>query len=263
MTKFNYKYNELAYAEDILKNGFTSQYYRTELRTLVKYWKHLNIKPAQRKTNLYEFCEKNIEGFTREEYYKVINSALNYAKKKGIKLVIIKSLPITKNEFEYINNIDMEIKYKRILFSYLVKTKLNKMICMELYGESSKFNFYGGSRRHYNEIKDMSNIKRGENLNYLNGDLANKGFIDICNKGKVRLSFMDEIIESDEVDFIIKDFDLVYGYFDFYSGDNSYIICEECGKLVKRRGNKGKYCVECARELQLKWQRESMNRLRS
>jgi len=249
MTNYKYKYNELEYAKNIEKNGFMGQYYKTEMLIMAKYWKYQGIKPAQRKILMYEFCSKHIEGFTRELFYQSVNSALNRVKKKNIKLIIIDSLPITVSEFGYIKGLDVSNVHKRVLFSYLVKNKLNKIICTELYGKASEFNYYGGSHRIFNESKDMAGMKRSENIYHLNGDMDEMGLIEIVNKGKIKLNFIDKIKSSEEIMFDIKDFNLVYGYFDYFNRDGNYILCEKCQMLVKKKSNKSKYCTECAKEV--------------
>jgi len=247
METFKYKYNELVYAEDILSGGFKSQYYNTEMLILAKYWKHKGFKPAERKIKMYEFCTNHIQGFSRELFYKNINSVLNKAKKKEVKLIIIDSLPITKAEFKFINDIEMEDIYKKILFSYMVKNKLSKMICEILYGKSSDYNYYGGSHKAFSEIKDMSGMKRSDNIYHLNGDLEESGLIEIKNKGKISLNFIGEINTSDDsIAFNIKNFDLIYGYFEHFNGNKNYLICEKCGDLTRKKGKNQKYCSLCS-----------------
>jgi hypothetical protein len=43
---------------------------------------------------------------------------------------------------------------------------------------------------------------------------------------------------------------------------NKVIQCEKCGRLIEAKSNRTKYCTECWKEEQLKWQRESMRKIR-
>ena len=50
--------------------------------------------------------------------------------------------------------------------------------------------------------------------------------------------------------------------FDYYNEVTGVIKCERCGKVIKKKNNKQKYCDACAQEKQLEWQRDSMRKLR-
>ena len=40
-------------------------------------------------------------------------------------------------------------------------------------------------------------------------------------------------------------------------------LCKKCKKRIEQKSPKQKYCPQCAREMQLKWQRESMKKIRN
>ena len=71
-----YKYDELAYAEEIFKNGFQSTFLRYELVVLVKYLKHIGYSKSNTETFLYDFCRNHITGFNEVKYYKVIDGVI-------------------------------------------------------------------------------------------------------------------------------------------------------------------------------------------
>ena len=62
----NKVYDELKYAESLIKNGFSKYMSRFDLSILAKYYKYLgNSQPAIKK-QLILFCEKNERNFNTD-----------------------------------------------------------------------------------------------------------------------------------------------------------------------------------------------------
>ena len=253
-----FRYNEKKYAEEILKKGFLTQYHRYELKILVKYYKEvLAEKASERKKLVYQFCENNIVKFNRVKYFKIINSALAYGSKRINKLILIESIPITKNEIKYINGLEIDSVHKKILFTFIVKNKLNKEMSKQIYGKVSDYNIFGGKTESYKEVFEMSRLSGEYNINKLVNDLSNLGYVDVMTRGKINLSFIDDIVvdkddkgnKIDNIVFEITNFDNVGYYFDWYNGDEKFMKCENegCEEVIKRVNGKTKYCSECAR----------------
>ena len=241
-------YNELEYAKYVEKNGFTSKNYYTEMVLLVKYWKSIGNKPKERKEKLYKFCENNITGFNRVLYFKIINSALKSGSRKDNSLIVIEQIPVTISEITYVNNLDIDYNYKKVLFTLLVNNKIKKEICKLRFGQVSEFNYVGGKKKYYNDIIEMAKIEKSYKVNNIINWLSDNGFIDVRTKAKVNLIFINNIPEDDNVAFSITTFDNIGYYFDWYNQDNKIIKCENCGKLVKATNNRKKYCKECWKE---------------
>lgn len=240
-----YKYNEEEYAKQIEKNGFLTKYHMYELTILVKYWKSQGIKPKQRKEMIYEFCEKHIENFNKVKYFRKINTVLRNGSKKDNPLIIVKEIPITDREIEYINGLNIDYNYKKVLFTLLVNNKIKKEVCRIRYGDVLKFNYVGGKQKYFNEIFEMSKIPNTYKINNIINYLSNNGYIDIRTKGKINLLFVESIESSNKVVFNITTFDNIGYYFDWYNGDEKIIRCENCGKLIKQTSNRKKYCSSC------------------
>jgi len=262
-----FRYNEKKYAEEILKKGFLTQYHRYELKILVKYYKEiLKEKASERKKLVYEFCENNIVKFNRVKYFKIINSALAYGSKRINKLILVENIPITKNEIKYINGLKLENVHKKILFTFIVKNKLNKEMSKQIYGKVSDYNIFGGKTESYKEVFEMSRLSGEYNINKLVNDLSNLGYVDVRTRGKINLSFISDIkIDKDEKGNIIDDivfeiinFDNVGYYFDWYNGDEKFMKCENdgCEEVIKKVNGKTKYCSECAKEVWKDYNRE-------
>ena len=83
----DYKYNELEYAKLIYDKGFQTKHIPTELRLLAVYMRDiLEMKPKERREELYKYCEVNIPNYNKAKYFKTINRALQQATKKTINL---------------------------------------------------------------------------------------------------------------------------------------------------------------------------------
>ena len=258
-----YKYNERKYAEKILKEGFLTNYYIYELKLVAKFYKKIGCKPKDRKELLYKFCEKHMENFNRVRFYKTINSILRFASKKTSKIIEIDKIPVYDEEVDYINNLDLNYHYKKVLFALLVQNKINKEIAEILYNNPSQYNFFGGSKKHFTEIKEMAKIPTKYNINKIIHHFSNEGLVEVRTRGKINLLFVEDIPQGEEVVMEITTYDNVGYYFDWYNGDKKIAECVECGKLIKLTSNRKKYCEECWREKQLKWQRESMRKSRN
>lgn len=254
-----YKYNEKEYAKAIINQGFITKYYSYELKILAKYYrKEENKKAKERKELLYKFCEEHITNFNRVKYFKMINSALKYGSKKKNQLIIIKSVPVTIKEIEYVNKLDIDYNYKKVLFTFIMKNKLNKELCLQKFGKASDYNFFGGKREFYKEVYEMSKVSKKKDINTIINELSNFGYIDVRTRGRINLLFIDNIEESDDIIFNIEDFDDIGYYFDYYNGENNVIECanENCHRLIKKSSNKIKYCSSCAMEIQFNQKKE-------
>ena len=250
-----YRYNEKKYAEEILRNGFMTQYHRYELKILVKYFKEvLGEKASERKKSIYKFCENNIVNFNRVKYFKMINSALTYGSKRINKLILISSISITDKEIKYINGLELNDIHKKILFTLLVKIKLNKEISKQISGESSKYNFFGGKKDSYKEVFEMSKLSVEHDINSLINDLSNMGHVEVRTRGKINLLFIDniEVSKDDKIAFKVTNFDNVGYYFEWYNGNDKFIKCENngCEEIIKKINGKTKYCTNCAKEVE-------------
>lgn len=245
----DYRYNEEEYAKQIEKSGFLTKYHNYELTLLVKLWKKNNIKPKQRKEKIYKFCEKYIENFNDVKFFRKINAALKNGSKKDNPLINIEKIPITDKEIQYINDLDIEYNYKKVIFCLLVNMKIKKEICKIKYSKNIEGNYISGTQKRYNEILKVSKISNTYKINDIINVLEKLGLIDVRTRGKINLLFIKNIEDSCKIIFNINTFDNIGYYFDWYNGDKKIIRCENCGKLIRQSANNRKYCRSCAREV--------------
>ena len=285
----DYKYTELDYAKNIYENGFQSDKHRpTELRLVATYMRRiLDYKPKKLREEMYKWCELNIIGYKKELYYKMINSAINKACKKGSMLINVDGIDFYKYEMDYLNNLfimkdidtDEESEYsydcKKLLFTLLFKMKVNKFIT-ETKSSDPVFEYNGkyfkGGQKKYTELKKLAKIHEKARINE---DIINtlwiNGLVTPMFNGLVRLDFMEEIYEvstSDNVDtsiaLQIKDYDRIGWYFDYYNNDKKIIFCKCCGKIFKKKSNRQECCSdECSKKVDREKAKERMKNLRN
>jgi len=263
---FEYKYNEKDQAEKIIDEGFSSNHLSGELKVLAKYFKYLGQKPKEREESLYAICKKHITDFNKVSYFRRINSALNYAKKKDSNIIDIKSIPVYKSELNYIDNLGVPHYYKKVVFTLLILSKLGKEV--QLLRDSKKVNedyYFGGNQRNYQELKLSSKIPQQSKRNKIKGiheiigDLDKEGIVQIRGKGYIKLLFIYPL-SQDQVAFEIDTYDDIGYYYDLHTGENKVKRCEECKKIIKMKSNRTKYCEDCLKEKKLESKREWWHR---
>jgi len=265
-----YKYNELAYAEKIYKNGFQTNSLMVELRLLALYYKDiLELKPKQRKIELYKFCKKYIPDFNEAKYYSLLNSVLRTVTKKNQKLITIEKVNVYQDELNYILELDLPYDFKKVMFTFLVQIKLNRIANKIRYGkENNNISFRGGNAK-YNNIKNMANIpvkiKINDDIVYF---LAKENLVTIMYNGLIKLDYINNCKEVGNIVIEIKNYEDVGWYLDWYTNQQKMILCEECNRPFRKRTNKQIYCSdECfnnhRREYKAKKERERRKKLRS
>lgn len=271
----DYKYTELDYAKQIYEHGFQSEQHKpTELRLLATYMRRiLNYKPKKLREEMYSWCKFHISGYKRELYYKMINSAITKACKKGSMLVNIESVDFYQYELDYINNLHITGEYsyecKKLLFTLLFKMKVNKLIT-EAKSMEEDFEYQGkyfkGGKRKYTELKKLAKLPEKVKINEdIIHTLWNSGLVTPMYDGLIKLDFMDTLYEIQKqktdldrtVVLQVKDYTSVGWYFDFYHEDKKILFCKCCGKIFKKRSNKEIYCSdECKKHTKNKQNKE-------
>jgi len=246
----NYKYNELEYAEIIYNNGFQSKYISTELRLLVLYFRDvLDMKIKEREFSLYKFCNEYIYDFKKENYYKIINKALKIGSNKQQKLITISKVDIYKSELDYINSLNINQEYKKVMFTFLVYLKLNKIIYEYKYNKVYNMQYFYGGKIKYNNIKNISNIPKNMSLNdEVINTLGNLQLVTILHKSKIRLNYIKNCIPEGEIVIEVRDFENIGLYLDYYNNIKGIIKCIKCEKIIKVKNNRQKYCDICWKE---------------
>lgn len=242
----DYKYDEYAYAEHIIKDGFTSRTLANELRITATYYRRIfGYDKNKVKEKLTELCCEHIKSFRVGNYYKAINKAVSVAFKDNAYLVKIREIPIFKEELDFIKNSELSTNEKRVLFALLVMYKIKKERYRQIYQKENQSNVYFAKNGRFTEIKKLSNIPQSLNIDLdVFYSLTTKGYINPLYNGNIQLLFLDKYICSEKPVATISDFENLGYRFEILSGNNKYISCKRCGKACVKRNNSAIYCSE-------------------
>lgn len=261
-----YTYNEKLYAETIEKHGFQSKFLKYEIIIMCKYFRSLGNTRSQTKDLIYKFCEDNLLGFRRENYFQIINRALEVSGKKNNKLIVIESVKISDKEMSYIKDLPTSDENKKVILALLVKNKLERAKQIINNGKYEGFNYFSGNKAQYGELHKMANLPIKCKINDCIYELDELGVVEAKMKGKVKLKFIEEIESGDNYVLEIRQFWNIGLYFDKLNGDKKIKGCEVCGELFKViniKNTSQKYCGECSKEKQNESNREYMKKYRS
>lgn len=252
-----YKFKEKDYVDEILNNGFTSKHILSELKLLAKYFKSLSKREDEIKLLLQDFCKKYLKGYNEAVHFKIINNATTYGNNAKNKLIQIDSVNISKNELDLIEKMNISHDYKRVVFTLLVLTKLNKKSLEIKDGEVKSKEFYFGGFKNFRELvsvskitfsrKKSSNVKSIHDLIHL---LDEKEIVKITGNGNVKLLFMYDIQEDDNIAITVNDFTVIGLYYDLYFKENKVKECECCRVPIKIKGKNHKFCVNCSNKIE-------------
>lgn len=245
------RYNEIEYAQLIETQGFQSQFYKYELKLLAKYWKHLGVKPSERKKRLYEFCELHIEQFDQAIHYKLINSILTYSNKKTAIPIVINSIPIYEHEFTHISSLPLDIHYKKLLFAFLVEKKLrkeiHKFISLDAEINADELSLYlNVTTKLAKDLMQSAKLPAKLKFNTLIYELNHLGYVTVLEREMIRLDFLSQLIaETLAIGVEIQSFSESGLYYDLLSGDKKIRYCEHCHIIMKRKANNQTKCKDC------------------
>ena len=262
-----YQYKDLDYAKEILDKGFTSKFILSELRVLAKYYKSLDRANDEIKELIWSFCKNNLEGFNEAVHFKVINNAANFIKEDKNKLIQIDEVHISKSELEYVLSLDIEYDYKKVVFTLLVLSKLEKIYLQLRDGELKSKEYYFGGHKNYRNLVGTSKItfdkkkaSKVKNIHDLIRVFNEKGIIEITHNGNIKLQFMYDIKQSDDVVISVKDYSLIGYYLDLHCEENKVKECEICYVPIKANSSTSKYCKVCSKEKERERQRDKWHR---
>ena len=242
-------YHDIKRVEHILKKGFDRNDLAVDMKMLCVYYRDvLGYKPKQRKDALEAFCEEHINGYNEVLYFRIIDSALNFAKKKNSRLVEINKIDIYKSEVDYINNLPVEPNFKRILFALLVSIKLHRTMLATIY-TAYREGYFTSKRIKDSEIFNIAHVTTNLTKRYYFHMLEMMGYITTYKSGVMNVKIFDNMpIDTSEVAIEIKRFLYAGYYFDAYNNEPLIIYCPKCGVPFRKTNGRHIYCKEHAIE---------------
>lgn len=229
-------FDEVDYAEAIIRNGCSKKNVLIDFNILAKYYLYyIGLSEQGTKEKMLDVL-KNSDIYIPISYLlPKIDKAIGYAQKDTLKTM--EAISIYKEEIDKIQILPEEAR--DLAFEYLFLSKwttdekgffLNQADAKKLLGSPT-----------------MRNSKL-QSLNYILEKEKFIKFVDTKTKELIKVLIRQN---SGEEVLQVTDFNHPVLYYRKYLGER-IIQCEICHCLVKPRGNKQKYCKDCARLQKLK-----------
>lgn len=237
-------FDEVKYAENIIRNGCSKKYILVDFKILAKYFLQYKKYPEERTMEEMLFILKEKQSIIPINFLPLkIQASIKYAKNETLRESDI--IPITSTELDRVNELPEYLR--ELAFIYLFLMKWNK--------EDDGFFIDKSDIKKLLKQNNLTNTK----INIYDGELERLDFInfvDYRRKEKIRVS----CVENNSSPVInIEDFENAVLYYRKYCGKR-VIECEDCQSLVEVKGNRQKYCKNCAKKHKLEQVRASKKR---
>jgi hypothetical protein len=245
-------FNEKQYVKDIVlkydKNILDINLYQLIRLLAVYYYQELSMtdKKEMSKTINRDIEKFGFNSYYYELHYKTINKIINDVIKYDIKFKDVSSVPIYQDEYEIIKNCGSK-KQQKLLATLYVMARWNN--------ETSGWTGMKSRPQHIKKSANLTCTNRDVDLLYY--DLYKDKFIDMTRKAG-KFCYKMNFFEADKnkpVAIEFNSFDNIGNKF-LASLDKEHLVCEKCGKLVKRTSPRMKYCKKCSQEIHREIDRE-------
>lgn len=224
-------FDEIQYAESIIRNGCSRKYILVDFKILAKYFLLHKQYSEERTREEMLLILKDGQTLIPTNYLpQKIELSMKFAKTEELRCS--SPVAITYTELETINNFPEHLR--ELAFVYLFMSKWDN--------EKDGFFIEKSDLKRMLKSTSATNSK----LNVLDGELERLKyiqFIDYCRKERIKVNNEDD---GSDVAFLIEDFENVVLYYRRYCG-KKVIECMDCGALIEIKSNSQKYCKCCAR----------------
>ena len=246
--------NEQIYIDEMLSGGEFSLNFGKSFYLLAKYFNEQGYSKGETFSYLVSLCsERNIDTQIENRYHllqSVVDSAFEYNKP----VVNVKSIPISKSEWEIIKSLKDEYEMK-IAYVLLVNVKARA------YAAGKPIEWFNGEpddliKEAGLRIGLKDKMKVFHSL-YKKGILIDSERLDTFALKCLFVNYDDRRVEFNVYDFenIMTDYNLKTGVL---------IVCKECGTIFKKPKGKGKgkssYCSDNCRDSAKKKQKQEENK---
>lgn len=224
-------FDEIDYAESILRNGCSKRNVLVDFKILAKYFLYHKNKTEQETRELMLEALKDSQTFIPINYLILkIDKAIIFAKTE--KLKTMEPVTVYKEELDCINKLPEEIQ--NLAFVYLFLSK---------WAQDEKGFFIKESD--IKKLLGLSNI-RNKDLQIMNKTLEDNKFIKFVDtRTKELIKVLINGVVGEEA-LKISDFNNPVLHYREYVGDKIG-KCQECGCLIKMTTSNNKYCKDCRR----------------
>ena len=235
-------FNERAEHELLIKSHSVSrENVKSYIFMLAKYNFYIEKMDDNANYNaIVDYLKKFWSMFSGPDWHEYIEKSIKACKKYDYKL--IDSIKITRKELEYIKSFN-DIQLEKLLFIMLCIAKYD-----HFYSNSEDFwlnrsnSFIFNHARVHVRVKERLELLRKL---YLVGAFDMSYKTGSANKKILYASKSDDedvVLELTENDYK----ELAYTYLFYKNGFSGYVHCEKCGRLVKQKSNRQKFCNECS-----------------
>ena len=229
--------NEKACAEYALENLILGSKPTETLGRVARYYYSIGYKKKEIGSLLEDFMLKCDPTINIVKWQATIDKQVSSADK--YELIDISGVEITQSEMEKIQQVEGKL-LQRLMFT---------MLCLAKYGNAINPNNNNWVNRKDKEIFSLANIAvTTKRQSLLINDLWTMqyiGYSRVVDNININVKIVDN--ESPTV-LYISDFRNLGNQYMRYCGEK-YIECECCGKVVKEKHGKQRYCTECATEI--------------
>lgn len=224
-------FDEVQYAENIIRNGCSRKYILVDFKILAKYFLLYKQYSEEKTREEMLLILRDGQSLIPINYLpQKIDLSMKFAKTEGIKNSSL--IFITHTELQKIDSLPEHLRELAFIYLFMSKWTIDK----------------DGFFIEKSDIKKMlkSTSITNSKLNIYDGELERLKyiqFIDYCRKEKIKVTSSDE---NDDIAIEIKDFDNVILYYRAYCG-KKISHCEDCGSLIEVKSNRQKFCKNCAK----------------
>lgn len=240
--------NECEYVEKILKGCILGPKPTETLSRIARYYFSVDgFKKSDVHTELEKFMLRCDPTINLVKWQDTIDRIVKGASK--FPLICIESVPITEMEIAVCDSLD-GVQSRRLMFT---------LICLAKYSNMLNEKNGGWVNKQDKEIFKLANVVTSiKRQSLMLNDFREAGLIRFSKKVD-NVNINVQCLDSDgEAVLSVSDFrNLGYQYMRFHGG--SYIECEECGLVIKKRSNAQKYCHDCAVDVNRQRARDRLN----
>ena len=233
-------FNEKDFIEQAIETHDSGKLSMFQLMQLIAIYFYQEMNYTD-KDKLVKVINQEIEQFHFENYYyelqyKTINQIVNNVIKYDMKLRDVHSVPIYQSEYDVIKSCGTN-KHQKLLMTLYVMARWN-----------NSENGWTTNKCKTQDIKKSANINcTNRELDLLFHDLIIGGYIRTTRKAG-QFCYQMLAFEKDKNQPIVLNFTSFDNIGNTYmaSKDKDHIICNCCGKLIKKTSPRMKYCKKCA-----------------
>lgn len=227
--------NEVEFVERALSEQRILYSARDTISRLAKYYCQVNeVAPSEAKTLLNQFIDEAIPASGRETWKRA--AAFYVDNPNRYPLSAIDFIVVTDHELSTIRQLDSTLK-ERLMTTLLVLAKYYNAIRTD--NDNHVFTDFPS-------LFKLANIRHSEKVRMkLLGDLSDQGLISCEQRLSNNVLQINIVDDTGEPALKICDMRNIGFQYNALS-QSGYVVCEDCGLVIKKKSNSHKFCSDCA-----------------